>query len=85
MKLLRKNFYSCQKDLKSEKLEKKFNLNALSTPILPHLPNDIANEDETVINTHIAFELNEHTFHISPTETNFRYEQFEQDLKNENV
>jgi hypothetical protein len=88
MKLLRKNFYGSQKNL-SKTIVNSFKKDGDSADLTlantPVLAGDICNEDETVINSHIALELNENTFHLSPSEINFRYEQFEHEFKNKNV
>ena len=78
MKLLQKNFYENNTNGNQSILNAN-NVNSnCSTPAI--YLNDFTNDDETVLNTHIALELNENKFHLSPSDTNFFYEKFEHEL-----
>ena len=82
MKLLQKNFYANNTNCDQSIIHANKNSNC-STPAI--FLSDFTNDDETVLNTHIALELNENTFHLSPSDTNFRYEKFEHELHNINT
>ena len=45
----------------------------------------IYDEAESMLNIHIISKLNDNTFHLSPDENNFYYEQFEHKIKSKTV
>lgn len=80
IKLFRKNVYGSNKCLNKESTKRK-ELTGSTGNLALFNDNVNVNEDETVSNAFLFSEFNENTFHVSLTDNDFRYEQFEQGLK----